>query len=223
MRAAGVLDSRCLACGARVRGPLCPACFRELPWNDHACRRCALPLPELPTDLCGACARNPPTFDAAHAAFAYAWPVDRLVRRFKFNGDLATGRMLALALADYLDLHQPWRPDILIPVPLHRHRLAERGFNQAGEIARVLASRSGTKIGFDTLARVHATPAQSGLGRTERRRNLCGAFACHRPVAGLDVAVVDDVITTASTAEAIAKTLKRAGAARVDIYALART
>jgi ComF family protein len=221
-RATAALDRRCFVCGARAGTDLCTDCFRDLPWNDHACHRCALPLPDLPATVCGACTRKPPAFDAARAAFAYAWPVDRLIQRFKFNGDLATGRILALALADYLDLHQLRRPDLLIPAPLHRGRLAERGFNQASEIARILARRLDTKVAFDGLARVRATPAQSGLDRAARRRNLRGAFGCRRPVGGLHIGVVDDVITTASTAEAIAHTLKRAGASRVSLYALAR-
>lgn len=221
-RATPALDTRCLACGARSREPFCAACFHDLPWNDHACRLCALPLPETPATLCGACARRPPRFDVAHAAFAYAWPVDRLIQRFKFKADLATGRILALALAEYLDLHQFPRPDLLIPVPLHRRRLAERGFNQAAEIARVLAARLETKTSFNGLARLRNTPAQSGLDRAARRRNLRGAFACRAPVAGLQVAVVDDVITTGSTIETLADVLKRVGAAEVTIYAIAR-
>ncbi|MGH8274369.1 MAG: double zinc ribbon domain-containing protein [Gammaproteobacteria bacterium] len=221
-RSAGALDTRCLACGARGGRALCAACFHDLPWNDHACRYCALPLPDSPATLCGTCARRPPHFDVAHAAFGYGWPVDRLIRRFKFKADLAMGRILALALADYLDLHQLPRPDLLIPVPLHRRRLAERGFNQSAEIARVLGPRLETKTSFNGLIRLRDTPAQSGLDRAARLRNLRGAFACGAPVAGLRVAVVDDVITTGSTVETLADVLKRAGAAEVAIYAIAR-
>ncbi len=172
--------------------------------------------------ICGACARRPPGFDLARAAFAYAWPVDRLVQRFKFNGDLATGRVLALALVEYLQLQALPTPDCLVPVPLHRGRLAERGFNQAAEICRVLARPLATRSELRLLARTRATPAQTGLGSAARRRNLAGAFACRRPVAGLRIAIVDDVITTGSTAEAITHVLKQAGAAEVYIYALAR-
>lgn len=217
-----VLDRRCLACGARACASLCDACFHDLPWNDHTCQRCARPLPDLPGSLCGACTHSRPTFDAAHAAFAYAWPVDRLIQRFKFNADLATGRILAQTLAKYLDLRQIPKPDILIPIPLHRARLAERGFNQSGEVARILARSVNAKVAFNHLVRTQATPAQSGLDRAARRRNLRHAFECRGSVSGLHIALVDDVITTGSTAEAAARTLKRADAARIDIYALAR-
>lgn len=212
----------CLLCRERGHADLCPACFRDLPWNDHACAQCAQPLPPLPSRICGACARKPPHFDAAYAAFDYAWPVDRLLRRFKFRGRLADGRTLALALGEYLDLRVAPRPDLVLPVPLHRGRLAERGFNQAGEIARTVSRRLGAPLARDAVRRIRATPAQRGLDRGARRTNLKKAFACRRRFDGLHVGIVDDVITTGSTADALARSLKRAGASRVSLYALAR-
>lgn len=212
----------CLLCGERTSADLCPACFRDLPWNDHACAQCAQPLPPLPSPICGACARQPPHFDTAYAAFHYAWPIDRLLHRFKFRGHLANGRTLALALAEYLDLRTAPRPDLLLPVPLHRRRLAERGFNQAGEIARILGRYLDVSVAHDVVRRTRATPAQRGLGRGARRSNLKGAFVCRRPLNGLHVGVVDDVITTGSTADALAHVLKQAGATAVSLYALAR-
>lgn len=183
---------------------------------------CAGPLPLLPTAVCGACLRRPPPFDAAYAAFRYAWPADRLLQQFKFHGHLATGRALALALADYLALRHAEAPDLIVPVPLHRRRLARRGFNQAAELARVLGPAFGAPVRPLALRRVRATVSQRGLGGAARRRNLRGAFRCTGAVAGLHVALVDDVVTTASTASEIARSLRRAGAARVSVYALAR-
>ncbi|MGH8127547.1 MAG: double zinc ribbon domain-containing protein [Gammaproteobacteria bacterium] len=212
----------CLLCRERATEDLCPACFRDLPWNDHACAQCAQPLPPLPSAICGACARKPPHFDAAYAAFHYAWPIDRLLHRFKFRGHLANGHTLALALGEYLDLRAAPRPDLILPVPLHHQRLAARGFNQAGEIARTLGRRLDVPVAHDAIRRIRATPAQRGLGRGARRSNLKGAFSCRRHFAGAHVAVVDDVITTASTANALAHVLKQAGAAKVSLYALAR-
>ncbi|MGA7964320.1 MAG: ComF family protein [Gammaproteobacteria bacterium] len=212
----------CLLCRDRATGDLCPACFRDLPWNDHACAQCAQPLPPLPSAICGACARKPPQIDAAFAAFLYAWPVDRLLHRFKFRGHLANGRTLALALGEYLDLRGAPRPDLILPVPLHRRRLAERGFNQAGEIARTLGRCLDVPVAHDAARRIRATPAQRGLERSARRSNLKGAFECRRRFDAQHVAVVDDVVTTASTADALAHALKNAGAAKVSLYALAR-
>lgn len=216
------LPEYCLTCGIRSKEPLCEGCFRELPWNDHPCRRCAAPVPGLVTEACGQCARHPPAYDAAYAAFVYAWPLDRLLQEFKFRGRLATGRVLALALADYLELKTATRPDLLVPIPLHRGRLAERGFNQAAEIAHQLCRRLGVRVAPAFLCRTRRTPPQSGLERAARRRNLRRAFACRRSATGLHIALVDDVVTTGSTVEAAARVLKRAGASRVSVYALAR-
>lgn len=218
----GLAAPPCLLCRDRTTEDICPACFRDLPWNDHACAQCAQPLPPLPSAICGACARKPPRFDAAWVAFHYAWPVDRLLHRFKFRGHLANGRTLALALGEYLDLRAAPRPDLIVPVPLHRRRLTARGFNQAGEIARVLGHFLDVPVAHDAVRRIRATPAQRGLGRSARRSNLRGAFDCTRRFDDRHVAVVDDVITTGSTCETLARALKQAGAARVDVYALAR-
>lgn len=212
----------CLLCRAPTRDDLCTACFRDLPWNDHACAHCALPLPPLPSPVCGACALKPPCFDAAYAAFRYAWPVDRLLHRFKFRGHLAHGRTLALALSEYLHLRAAPRPDLVLPVPLHRKRLAARGFNQAGEIAREIARFFDVPAAHGAVRRVSATPAQRGLGRSARRANLRGAFACRRRFDGLHVGIVDDVVTTGSTADALARALAHSGATRISLYALAR-
>lgn len=215
------LGERCLACGARSAAGLCRDCFRDLPWNDHPCRRCAIPL-EAPGDLCGHCAPHPPGYDQAYAAFEYAWPIAPLLQAFKFHGQLAIGRTLTLAFAEYLVMRAARHPDILVPVPLHPRRLSERGFNQAIEIVRPLARSLGITARYHALVRRRHTPAQSGLGAAARRRNLSGAFACKYRFDGLHVAIVDDVITTGSTAAALALTLKRAGAEHVSVYALAR-
>ncbi len=215
------LGERCLACGTRSASGLCRDCFRDLPWNDHPCRCCAIPL-ETPGDLCGHCALHPPGYDRAYAAFEYAWPIAPMLQAFKFHGHLAVGRTLALAFSEYLVMRAARRPDILVPVPLHPRRLSERGFNQAIEIARPLARSLGITIRYHSLIRRRHTPAQSGLGAAARRRNLSGAFACKCRFNGLHVALVDDVITTGSTAEALAATLKQAGARHVSVYALAR-
>lgn len=221
--AAHLFSPGCLLCGRPAPSDLCTPCFHDLPWNDCACERCALPLPGLSSPVCGACTRSPPHFDAAHAAFRYGWPVDRLLHRFKFGGHLAAGRLLALALAEHLSLERgSQRPDLLVPVPLHHRRLAERGFNQAGEIARALGRALDVPVVHGRLRRTRRTATQRGLDRSARRRNLRDAFIARRRFQGLNVALVDDVITTGSTADAAARAVKRAGAAGVQVYALAR-
>jgi ComF family protein len=181
--------------------------------------RCALPLPE--PGLCGQCLRSKAHFDAAFAAFEYRFPVDRLVQRFKYAGDLTIGRWLSLELGRRV-AHEP-RPDLLVPMPLTAARLRERGFNQAAQIARVVSRSVGVPVALRVVERVRDAPSQSGLGRSARRANLRGAFRCRASLRGRHVALIDDVITTGASADAVGAVLKRAGASRVDVWALART
>lgn len=174
--------------------------------------------------VCAACAESLPRArraDGVVACYEYRFPVDRLVLRFKFAGDLAVGRWLARRFA--MRMATEPRPGLLVPMPVTRRRLRERGFNQAVEIARV-ASRS-LRIPFEVgvLERTRDAPPQSKLGRRARLANLRGAFRCRRQLAGRHVALVDDVITTGATAHAASQALRRAGAKRVDVWVVART
>lgn len=218
--AGGLLDQDCVLCGALSReGLVCAACERALPRLHAACERCAAPLEEA--GVCGECLRRAPAFDAATAAFEYRFPVDRLVQRFKTGGDLAIGRWLARRLLERV--RQAERPDRIVAPPLASAKLRARGFNQALEIAKHIGRALPVPVDLAALEKVRETPAQQGLARRERRANLRGAFRCRRRFDGEHVAIVDDVVTTAATAEALARVLKRAGAARVSIWALART
>lgn len=170
---------------------------------------------------CGACLREPPPLDAARAAFIYGFPVDRLLPRLKFHGDLAAGRLLAMAMAATC-ADMP-RPDALLPLPLARARLRRRGYDQALELARPLARSLGIPLLDRALVRRRDTAPQSTLDAAARRRNLRGAFAvpagAHLPA---HVALVDDVMTTGATLHAAARALRRAGVARIDAWVCAR-
>lgn len=219
---------RCLLCrepGAGGRD-LCPACAARLPWSRAACHRCALPLEaEIPAGadapVCGECLRRPPPLDAVRATFLYGFPVDRLLPRLKFHGDLAAGRLLAAAMA--ATCAQMPRPDALLPLPLARARLRRRGYDQARELARPLARALGLPLLDGVLLRRRDTAPQSTLDAAARRRNLRGAFvvpAGAGPPA--HVVLVDDVMTTGATLHAAARALRRAGVARVDAWVCAR-
>jgi ComF family protein len=191
-----------------------------LPRNEPCCTRCALPLPHAKA-RCGRCLRRPPPFTRTVAPLRYDYPVDQLITAFKFRGDLAAGDALCTVLLDALRRGaEP--PDLLLPVPLHRQRLAERGFNQAWEIARQLAREFGWSACVDGLMRVRPTPAQPGLNAHARRHNVHEAFSVTREVRGLRVALVDDVVTTGATVRECARVLRDAGAAEVTVLALAR-
>lgn len=199
---------------------LCEGCRRELTAPVHRCPRCAALLPAGATGPCGACLKRPPAFDAAFAALDYRAPADRLVTALKFHGRLSHAGLLGELMAAGLDGRDP--PDLIVPVPLHLGRLRERGFNQALEIARPLARRLGVPLDPQTAVRVRATPPQTELDAAARRRNVRGAFAVGPGVAGLRIALVDDVMTTGSTLQELAKIMKRAGAARVEVWVAAR-
>ena len=219
----------CLLCNeaAEQPYPLCIACESELPWLGEHCQVCALPLP-MHGLVCGQCSRRPPACYRVEAPWYYGFPVDALVTRFKHNSQWPLGRLLAQLLGRWLshrfDEGLP-RPAVLLPVPLSRRRLRQRGYNQAGMLANWLAQQLGIRCSEQVLTRTLDTPAQQGLKAQARKRNLRQAFAVHhRPmIAGRHVALVDDVLTTGATAQALASLLLKAGARRVDVYCLART
>ena len=211
-------EQRCLLCDASSGdAPVCPQCVQTLPRLALHCPRCALPSPG--GQLCGACLAVPPAFDATLAAWTYSFPVDRLVIAFKFHARLQLAPWFAAALAPLV----PRNVDRLVALPLHRQRLAERGFNQAHEIARHLQRLCGTPLLGRGLRRKRATGEQARLPHDSRSRNVRGAFECAVDLEGCAVAVIDDVMTTGATLQEFAKTLKRAGADRVVNCVLART
>lgn len=219
-----VLPPRCLLCGAAgAQGlDLCAGCIADLVLNTPCCPSCALPL-QVSAPLCGECLKRPPPFGAAWVPFRYGHPLDLLEARFKFRGDLAAGRVLAELMLERARIDTPALPALLIPVPLHRTRLRERGYNQALELAKPLAQALGIPLRNDFLVRDKATPAQIGLDAKARRRNLRDAFSARAHVEWpLHVALIDDVMTTGATLREIARVLKRAGVKRVDAWALAR-
>jgi len=219
---AWLLPPSCQLCGgAGAEGrALCNACAQELPRNECCCPRCGLAL-STAAPLCGRCLKRLPAFEAACVPYRYAFPLDRLVTRFKFGSDLAAGALLAELLGDALAGRDD-ACDLLVPMPLSRERMVERGYNQALELARPIAKRLGLALAPTALARTRHTAAQVGLDRAERRRNVKGAFAATDAVRGRTVALLDDVVTTGATAHAAARALLRAGAKRAVLYAVAR-
>lgn len=211
----------CLLCGGPSgAAALCAGCRDDLPWHRApCCPQCALPTPA--GALCGACLKHPPAFARTQAALVYAWPLDRLIPRLKYHGQLAAAPVLAECLRDCVENAAP--PDRLIPMPLHAARVRERGFNHAAEIARELAKRLRLPLDATSCRRVRDTAPQMGLRHDARHRNVRGAFACTADLAGLRIAVVDDVMTTGTSLDELAKTLIKAGAASVENWIVART
>ena len=215
-----LLPQDCLLCQAASGGSLlCADCARALPLNASACPRCASPGPCA--SECGACLAEPPHYDASCAAFVYTYPVDTLIQALKYGGQLALAGLFAQELRRRIGPASGI--DLIAPLPLHPRRLAERGFNQAAEIARVLSRLTGIAMDAQLARRVRNTEPQTGLPWRERATNMHHAFACERDLAGLRIAVVDDVMTTGATLDEFARTLKHSGAARVENWVIART
>jgi ComF family protein len=214
------LPQACALCSAPTGTALiCAACAGALPRLPTACPRCALPSPGA--DLCGRCLAHPPAFDRSRATFVYAFPLDRLVQTFKYHGTLAYADWFAQAMLE--ERAEPPAADVLIPIPLSRGRQRERGFNQALEIAKPLSRWTGIALSASAAMRVRDTPPQASLPWSERAKNIRGAFACAAELTAKRVVVIDDVMTTGASLDEFAAILKRAGAASVENWLVART
>ncbi|AHE99476.1 phosphoribosyltransferase [Thioalkalivibrio paradoxus ARh 1] len=216
----GCVPDRCVLCLAPAAMGICADCAEDLVVPASPCPTCAQPLPAA--GLCPSCQRAAPAFDAAWAPLAYAWPLDRLLLSYKAGGRPQLARPLAGLFMRYLDPAATRAVDRVIPVPLHDGRLARRGFNQAERLARGLCRARGLELDTRSARRVLATPSQQGLGRSARRANLRKAFRVDADLSGLRVLLVDDVMTTGTTLEMLAREVRRAGAIWVGAAALAR-
>ncbi|NHZ81046.1 ComF family protein [Massilia sp. CCM 8695] len=229
-RLRALLPCACALCGGAADAPVCTPCARQLVDAGTArCRRCANPLGPADAALaCGACLAGAPAYDATVAAGGYASPLDQLVLRLKFGGALALAPWCAHTLhAAVLAAPGFALPELLCPVPLGPVRLSERGYNQALEIARPLSALLGIALQARLTLRRLDTPAQSGVTAQERKNNMRHAFLVApdmlAQVRGRHIGVVDDVMTSGHTLNALAATLKRFGAARVSNLVFART
>jgi ComF family protein len=215
----GWLRPACAVC-ALAPGPVCTACEDDFfPASRPRCAVCAIGMAGVDA-VCGRCVTTPPAFARAVALGDYAPPVDGMVMALKFGARLD----LAAVFGGLLARRAAPAPDTLVvPVPLAWERLAERGFNQSLQIARAFCAESGAELAPQVLRRVRHTPPQQALALDERRHNVLGAFHCAGDVSGRTVTVIDDVMTSGSTIDEIARTLRTAGAAQVHAVIVART
>lgn len=228
-------SAACLLCGCDIRGDLdlCADCQSDLPRVTLACQRCGLPLPaDLPMGEereergeCGRCISDPPPQLHTLAPYRYDEPIKHLLHALKFHHKLYLARVLGSLLADALAedcARANFRPDVIMPIPLHPQRLRARGYNQALELARPIAARLKVPLDFRSCVRTRATQAQTDLPAAQRLKNINGAFDVRRPLHVARVAIVDDVMTTGATVGEFAALLMDHGVKEVQVWVVAR-
>jgi ComF family protein len=214
----------CLACGVPVPRPgFCDACAGLVEARAGArCGRCDADLaPGRETGFCARCLARPPPSERAWGRFDYAGPAGQAIRAAKYRGRPDAVPVVARLLAEHLpDELRADPPGLVVPVPLHPRRVAERGVDLPRVIARAVARSLGVPAGR-ALRRTRYTSSQAGLDDRGRRRNVRGAFVARRSLEGCDVLLIDDVMTTGATLSEAARVAQRAGAARVRVAAVA--
>ena len=218
--------SSCIACGERGNTALldlCGPCRAELPLNRRCCQVCAIPLQLDAVALCGECLQRTPRYRRSYCAYEYAYPIPHFVRALKYQNSLSQARVLGELLAHYLlQQHtEPW-PACFIPVPLSTTRHRERGYNQVLELGRFVERKLKIPMHTQWITRVRDTAEQAGLSRRERRKNLRDAFVVDQDAIPQHVAILDDVVTTGSTVNEVARVLQRAGVEHIEVWAVAR-
>lgn len=201
-------------------GLWCAACNDALPFLDVPhCPACALPVPS--GELCGHCLRHPPLFARTVATFDYAFPLDKLIQAMKYGGQLALAPAFAAKLAQRIP--RGYLPDCVIPMPLHPAKLRERGFNQSLLLAAPIARELGIELLPNACRRMRDTPPQSTLQWKARKKNMRNAFRCEVDLTGKRIALVDDVLTTGASLNALAEAVRQRGAAEIEAWVVART
>jgi ComF family protein len=222
------LPHQCLLCltPANHSQLICGACEEELPKNTAHCIICSAAFPHTEFSqkslVCGECQNQPPAYTTSVIPHLYATPLKQLITRLKFHADLTSVPVLAKTFADGLKRDPAKLPECIIPVPLHKQRLQERGFNQALELARHVATHFKIPLDYSLCQRNKATPYQSGLSAKQRKQNMKNAFTV-KEHSYKHVAIFDDVVTTGTTVNELAKQLKKSGVETIEVWAIART
>lgn len=230
----GLLPSQCLLCTCTLSTDLlCTNCQYDLPhvYGKNLCQQCGLGCDSL-SSFCGHCLSHPPAFSRSYIPFSYEYPLDGLIHKFKYRRHLTSGKLLGQLLADYLKHHarehHEWcTPDMIIPAPMHWQKRWQRGFNQAEFLGQYVARALAIPLATHIIQRPHKAPPQKELTRAERQHNLRRAFAItqknRHQITGKNIALIDDVVTTTATVRELSQLLINAGAADVQVWALART
>ncbi len=206
---------------------LCSSCEEDLPENKSHCIICAIPFSTTQTIhsplVCGKCIKSPPFYTMSLIPHIYASPLKQLISNLKFQGNLTHAPLLAQGFINSIEHRKNNLPECIIPVPLHPQRLQERGFNQALELARIIAKKLNIPLDYALCQRNKATPFQSDLSAKQRKQNLKNAFGVSQKHSYKHVAIFDDVVTTGTTVNELARQLKQSGVETIEVWAIART
>ena len=223
------VSKQCLLCLSPTLNKhlLCSGCEIDLPTNRSFCLICAIPFPITQTHekslVCGSCQKNPPVYTTSLIPHLYASPIKQLISQLKFHGNLTYVPLLAQSFINNVKHRESNLPDCIIPVPLHKQRLHERGFNQALELARIIAVNFNIPLDYTLCQRDKSTPYQSGLSAKQRKQNLKNAFNIVKSHSYKHVVIFDDVVTTGTTVNELARQLKQSGVEIIEVWAIART
>ena len=210
----------CILCHASLQDEqqplcLCQHCLNDLPVITHSCPQCGNALKTDIHGLCGRCQTHPPVIDKTFSLFHYKPPMNYLIKQLKFNHSIITADLLGKLMAEAIIQQNTTCPEALIATPLHTKRLRQRGYNQAIEIAKPLAKKLNIPLLTDTLIRNKHNRPQTECSAKERKTNLRNSFSCVSPLSYSSIAIIDDVISTGTTVNEIAKVLKKNGAKTV--------
>ena len=222
------VSRQCLLClsPANNKHSLCLDCENDLPGNTDHCLICSAPFAITSNQkklVCGKCQKNPPQYTSSTIPHIYSSPIKQLITQLKFHSNLAHAPLLAHGFVKAIQQRKAKLPECIIPVPLHPKRLRDRGFNQALELARLVSKQLDVPLNYSLCKRNKVTPFQSGLSAKERKQNLKNAFSLEQIHNYKHIAIFDDVVTTGTTVNELAKQLKSSGVEVVEVWAIART
>lgn len=217
------IPNRCVVCHlSATRHNLCACCLADLPHLLDCCALCACPFNTAHHSICGPCLVSPPPWHRMISALCYATPVNVLLPRLKYQGDLMIARALAQVMTERIAARLDSPPDAIVPLPLHWRRQWQRGFNQSHELARFVGNALAIPLNTRLCRRIKPTREQASLDHRRRRANVRNAFHVCKAVGGLRLAVVDDVLTTGATMASLCHALLNAGALNVEVWTCAR-
>lgn len=220
-----LLPRKCLRCECKLSNqfhPCCDDCYLSLPFHTNYCQQCGQAF-NANEDICGKCLASPPKYDSCFCAFEYKSPISDQICAFKYNERPELAKSIAQLMCRELDECSIELPEALIPVPLHISRLRSRGFNQSKLLAVEIGKQLEIPVLTDVVVKSRATKAQAEQSLKQRQSNLKGSFALKKRTPFKSLAIVDDVVTTGSTANEIAKILKKNGVDCVSIWGVAHT